>query len=47
LAGAFGAWRRYDRRRRDLMRSQLLRIQSRPGLSRDLSEVVSKALQES
>ncbi len=47
LAGAFSAWRRYDHKRRELMRSQLLRIQSAPNLSRDLSEVVSKALQES
>jgi aminopeptidase N len=46
LAGAFNAWRRYDRGRRELMRRQLLRIQSGSNLSRDLSEVVSKALQE-
>ena len=37
-------WRRYNAQRQDLMRTQLERIQSRPALSRDVGEIVSKAL---
>ncbi len=37
-------WRRYDQGRQDLMRAQLSRIQAKPGLSRDVGEIVGKAL---
>jgi len=44
LARTFNYWRRYDENRRGLMRSQLERIQRSPKLSRDVGEIVSKAL---
>jgi aminopeptidase N len=44
LASSFSFWRRYEPVRRDLMRKQLERIHSSPGLSRDVAEIVSKAL---
>ena len=37
-------WKRYDRGRQALMRAQLERIQAKPGLSRDVGEIVAKAL---
>ncbi|WP_417914477.1 aminopeptidase N [Candidatus Electronema sp. JM] len=40
-------WRRYDAARQQLMRQTLERIASLPGLSRDVSEVVSKSVQGS
>ncbi|MGX9726248.1 MAG: aminopeptidase N [Candidatus Electronema sp. VV] len=40
-------WRRYDAARQLLMRAALERIAALPGLSRDVSEVVVKSLQES
>ncbi len=40
----FETWRRYDADRQDLMRSQLERIRSTPGLSRDMTEMVSRIL---
>jgi aminopeptidase N len=45
LAEGFGSWRRYDRGRREKMRSYLLDMKNQPDLSRDLFEVVSKALE--
>jgi aminopeptidase N len=44
LASSFSFWRRYEPVRRDLMRKQLERIHGLPGLSRDVAEIVSKAL---
>ena len=40
-------WRRYEPGRQSLMQSQLLRIQSEPALSRDVAELVGKALSAS
>ncbi len=37
-------WKRYDPARQALMRAQLERIQAKPGLSRDVGEIVAKAL---
>jgi aminopeptidase N len=37
-------WKRYDQGRQALMRAQLERIQAKPGLSRDVGEIVAKAL---
>ncbi len=37
-------WRRYDETRQNLMRDALARIGARPGLSRDVGEIVGKAL---
>ena len=37
-------WRRFNPTRQTLMKVQLQRIQSRPGLSRDVAEIVGKAL---
>jgi aminopeptidase N len=44
LAAAFGRWRRYDEGRQGLMKQELERILATPGLSRDVSEMVSKTL---
>ena len=44
LASAFTRWRRYDERRRELMRNQLQRISDRPALSRDVNEIVNRSL---
>ncbi len=44
LAHPLTNWRRYDSRRQDLMRRQLERIHQAPELSRDLFEIVDKAL---
>ncbi|MGR0481369.1 MAG: aminopeptidase N [Candidatus Electronema sp. V4] len=39
-------WKRYDAGRQQLMRAALERIAALPGLSRDVSEVMAKSLQE-
>ena len=45
MAGAFNAWTRYDRGRRQLMLAELNRIAGSEGLSPDVSEIVNSALQ--
>ncbi len=42
LSTAFDSWVRYDADRQGLIRDQLARIAATPGLSRDLSEMVSR-----
>ncbi len=44
LVGCFNPWRRYDPERQGLMRAQLERIAARPGLSKDVFEIVDRAL---
>jgi aminopeptidase N len=44
LASPFNQWRRYDEGRAARMREQLERIAGRPGLSKDVFEIVSRAL---
>lgn len=44
LASPFTQWRRFDANRQALMRAQLERLLAKPGLSRDLHEIVSKSL---
>ncbi len=44
LASAFTLWKRYDEKRRVLMKAQLERILMTPGLSKDVYEIVSKSL---
>jgi aminopeptidase N len=44
LASSFSFWRRYEPGRRELMRRTLEDINKSRGLSRDVSEIVSKAL---
>lgn len=44
MVGVFNTWRRYDAKRQALMRAQLERIVQAPNLSRDVYEIVSKAL---
>ncbi|TNC73838.1 aminopeptidase N [Rubellimicrobium roseum] len=44
MSGAFSTWRRYDADRQALAEAELRRIQSAPGLSRDLSEMVARML---
>ncbi len=45
LATPLASWQRYDPTRRQLMRAQLERIHQAPELSRDLFEIVDKALE--
>ena len=44
LAKEFSKWKRYDEKRRGLMKEQLERILSEPDLSKNVYEVVSKSL---
>jgi aminopeptidase N len=44
LVSAFNQWRRYDESRQRLMRSQLEEIGRQPRLSKDVGEIVSRAL---
>lgn len=44
LTSAFMSWRRFDDGRKALMKSALQRIRDTQGLSRDVSELISKAL---
>jgi aminopeptidase N len=45
LVTALGRWKRFDAGRSALMRAQLERIIAQPGLSRDVTEMVSKSLE--
>ena len=44
LVSAFTMWKRYDEKRKALMKAQLDRILATPKLSRDVHEIVSKSL---
>jgi aminopeptidase N len=44
FASAFNPWRRFDAARQALMRAQLERMASRPGLSKDVHEIVERSL---
>jgi aminopeptidase N len=44
MASAFNRWKRYDEDRKALMKAELQRISSLPGLSGDVSEIVNNAL---
>ncbi|PVA11321.1 aminopeptidase N [Pelagivirga sediminicola] len=44
MCSAFETWRRYDAERQALIRAQLERIASQPGLSRDTAEMVGRIL---
>jgi aminopeptidase N len=44
LVPALGNWRRFDRRRQELMRAELERVLATPGLSRNTFEMASKSL---
>jgi len=44
MSTAFETWRRYDGARQALIRSELSRIRERPGLSRDMGEMVDRLL---
>ncbi|MBV9756255.1 MAG: DUF3458 domain-containing protein, partial [Alphaproteobacteria bacterium] len=44
MVPALGNWRRFDRRRRELMRGELERVLAAPGLSRNTFEMASKSL---
>ena len=44
MAVAFQTWTRYDDGRQALMKAELERIAAKPGLSRDMSEMVSRML---
>ena len=44
LARSFETWRRYDADRQGMIRDELARVTARPGLSRDMSEMVGRIL---
>ncbi len=44
MAGGFNQWRRFDEKRRVLMRAELERILAEPGLSKDVYEIASKSV---
>ncbi len=44
MVSGFNPWKRYGEARRELMRKELERIAAKPKLSRDVYEIVSKAL---
>jgi len=44
LVSAFTMWKRYDEKRKALMKAELERILAAPKLSRDVHEIVSKSL---
>ncbi|CAK0771370.1 aminopeptidase N [Azospirillaceae bacterium] len=46
MAGPFTQWRRFDSGRQALMKEQLERLAAFPGLSSDVSEIISKSLAE-
>ncbi len=46
IARCFDRWRKFDAARQSLARAQLLRIQAQEGLSKNVAEVVGKALEE-
>jgi aminopeptidase N len=46
LATALGTWRRFDERRKALMRGELERLADRDGLSRDTAEIVGRLLKD-
>jgi aminopeptidase N len=46
LAGAFGPWQRLEPTRRELMRTELLRLQTRQTMSVDLGDMVMRSLGE-
>lgn len=46
LATSFGSWRRYEHRRRELMRFELARIRNVRSLSADLTDIVRRSLGE-
>jgi aminopeptidase N len=45
MVAPMARWRRYDQGRQAHLRAQLERVLARPGLSRDVYEVVSKSLE--
>ncbi len=44
MTGGFNQWKRFDPKRRALMRAELERILAAPGLSKDVYEIASKSL---
>jgi aminopeptidase N len=44
LASAFNLWRRFEPARRDLMQKALERIRNQKNLSRDVGEIIDRAL---
>ncbi|MBT3751982.1 MAG: aminopeptidase N C-terminal domain-containing protein, partial [Thiotrichales bacterium] len=44
MVGGFNQWKRYDESRQHLMREQLERIIVTNGISKDVSEIVNRAL---
>ncbi|MGB8221863.1 MAG: aminopeptidase N [Polyangiales bacterium] len=45
VVSSFNQWKRYEPHRRELMRAELERFASRPGISKDVSEIVDRALE--
>ena len=45
IVSSFNQWKRYEPGRSGLMKAELERIASRPGISKDVSEIVERALE--
>ncbi len=44
MAGCFSQWKRFDSKRQDLMKAELIKIKSAAGLSKDTLEIVTRCL---
>ena len=44
MAKAFNPWKRFDAERQALIRAELERIAAKPGLSKDVTEIITRAL---
>jgi aminopeptidase N len=44
IVSSFNQWKRYEPRRSEMMKAELERIASRPGISNDVAEIVERAL---
>jgi len=45
MVKSFNTWKRFDTERQGLMRAEIERIAARPGLSKDVTEIVGRALE--
>jgi len=45
IVSSFNQWKRYEPGRSRLMKAELERIASRPGISKDVAEIVERALE--
>jgi aminopeptidase N len=44
MVSIFNPWRRFDEGRQSLMKEELIKVRDEPGLSKDVFEIVTRAL---